>query len=175
MNLVRPIFFILLLGCCLNLIGTSSYKTSKNKQIEIRKLTQTDRNEYFNGESYVSDVLNIHIRSFEIIPPNIEMNETDSILLIKFKFVNHSIEKLNEIVSWLECFEIKQAGHALEIANVSDSYRPRSKRSFKTETFDRSRGIIAYKLRSAKKDVMLKAYKIGTSKVIGTKKIKIIK
>lgn len=174
MRLVRPIFmFVLLMSFCVSLVGSTSYKTNKNKQIEFKKLTQADNNEYFDGKNYVSDMLNIHIRSLEIIPSY--MNENTSLLVIKFKFINHSIEKLNQNISWLECFEVEQAGRTLEIVNVSNRYQSLSKRSFKIDTFDRSKGIIAYKLKNTKKDVMLKAYKIDTSKIIGIKKIKIAK
>jgi len=96
------------------------------------------------------------------------------LLLIKFKIKNLRMESQNEMISWLECFQVEQGGKALDIADVSTSIKTSSKRLFNSETYDRNKGIIAYKLRNRKENVVLKAYKTNISKEVSVRTIRMI-
>lgn len=176
MLLVRPItLFILVVAFCVSLTQSESYKSRAEKLIRMQKLSHQNQNEFFDGRRYTSDRFSIYIKTIETIPPNPVENNTMPLLLIKFKFKNHSIERKNEMISWLESFQVKQGGKALDIADIYTSVKTSSKRLLKFETYDRNNGIVAYKLRNRRDNVILTAYQLNSSKEISARTIHLIK
>lgn len=176
MQLVRPIILLILLGVfCISLTQSESHKNKAETLIKMKRLYQSDRNEFFDGKHYSSDTFSLYIKSFNVIPPNPIENKTTPLLLIKFKFENHGMNNKNEMISWFECFQVEQGGRALDVADISTSVKTYSKRLFNSGTYDRNKGMVVYKLRNRKESVILKAYKMNTSKEISARTIRMIK
>lgn len=165
MPLVRPIIFLVLLGVfCISLTQSENHKNKVEKLSKMKRLSQSERNEFFDGKHYSDDRFSIYIKSFNVIPPNPIENKTTPLLLIKFKFENHGMKNRNEMISWFECFQVEQGGRALDVADISTSVKTYSKRLFNFGTYDRNKVMVAYKLRNKREDVILKAYKMNISK-----------
>lgn len=175
MLLVRPItllFFLVIF--CASLTQSENETSKAEKRIKMKNLSYMDQNDFFDGRRYISNKFSIYIKTIETIPPNPIENKTMPLLLIKFKIKNLRMESQNEMISWLECFQVEQGGKALDIADVSTSIKTSSKRLFNSETYDRNKGIIAYTLRNRKENVVLKAYKTNISKEVSVRTIRMI-
>lgn len=176
MLLVRPIVLLILFGVfCISLTQSESHKNKAETLIKMKRLHKSDHNEFFDGKHYSSDTFSLYIKSFNVIPSNPIDNKTTPLLLIKFKFENHSMNNKNEIISWFECFQVEQGGKALDVADISTSVKTYPKRFSNSGTYDRSKGMVAYKLRNRKESVILKAYKINISKEISVTTLQMIK
>ena len=163
--LIASVMAISLIACGGETKEEPKKEENKTEDVKVPEESKEEKGDvYFKDDILKIDMATIKITGFEVAPPNTEMGEEKSTLIITYDFTNDSEEVQQPGTVWISCFNATQETDAT-IDNLDVAMAPQDEKYVEMNDVSYTdvkpgatvQSVISYDINDLSKPVVLKA------------------